>query len=275
MATKKCPKCGEENPAEAVMCWACYTPLAGGAAAVAGGGLVTPRGGAAAVTPAATAAHQNDEKAATDPKVFLVAGLLVGAMIIGGFTTGIIPGLLGGKSEAPVPLQEDTGGGGGQDEGFSNPLPPVQQPPALTMPAPGGGGGAAVTPPSQESPFKTVVPPDPRYANGTMGIMATAPNISPATARSLAKYAKQQFAAGGKWTAMQVVVFSDPGAAGAFRKYQAQRRGAKLTPREYQDLASQGVWASVPAFYETKGKNEQTFQPSANPNGWWTGKPLR
>ena len=25
--TQKCPKCGEENPAEAVMCWACYTPL--------------------------------------------------------------------------------------------------------------------------------------------------------------------------------------------------------------------------------------------------------
>ncbi|RYG70864.1 hypothetical protein EON80_06595 [bacterium] len=32
MASKKCPKCGEDNPAEAVMCWACYTPLSGGPA---------------------------------------------------------------------------------------------------------------------------------------------------------------------------------------------------------------------------------------------------
>lgn len=27
-----CPKCGEDNPIEAVMCWACYTPLGSGAA---------------------------------------------------------------------------------------------------------------------------------------------------------------------------------------------------------------------------------------------------
>ena len=29
MSVINCPKCGEENPAEAVMCWACYTPLHG------------------------------------------------------------------------------------------------------------------------------------------------------------------------------------------------------------------------------------------------------
>ena len=28
----KCPKCGEESPADAVMCWACYTPLGAGRA---------------------------------------------------------------------------------------------------------------------------------------------------------------------------------------------------------------------------------------------------
>ena len=31
MNPKKCPKCGESNPPEAVMCWACYTPLSGSA----------------------------------------------------------------------------------------------------------------------------------------------------------------------------------------------------------------------------------------------------
>lgn len=30
MKTQQCPKCGEENPSEAVMCWACYTPLGRG-----------------------------------------------------------------------------------------------------------------------------------------------------------------------------------------------------------------------------------------------------
>ncbi len=29
---QKCPHCGEENPAEAVMCWTCYTPLRAGKA---------------------------------------------------------------------------------------------------------------------------------------------------------------------------------------------------------------------------------------------------
>ena len=29
METKRCPKCGEENPPEAVLCWACYTPFSG------------------------------------------------------------------------------------------------------------------------------------------------------------------------------------------------------------------------------------------------------
>ena len=27
MTTQNCPYCNEENPGEAVMCWACYTPL--------------------------------------------------------------------------------------------------------------------------------------------------------------------------------------------------------------------------------------------------------
>ncbi len=32
MKTQNCPKCGEENLADAVMCWACYTPLGAGRA---------------------------------------------------------------------------------------------------------------------------------------------------------------------------------------------------------------------------------------------------
>lgn len=34
MKTQKCPHCGEENPVDAVMCWACYTPIGAAKASV-------------------------------------------------------------------------------------------------------------------------------------------------------------------------------------------------------------------------------------------------
>ena len=269
MATKKCPKCGEENPAEAVMCWACYTPLAGGAAAAAGGGLVTPRGGAAAVTPAATAAAQDEEKKGIDPKIFLVVGLLLVAGVIGGFTSGIFGG--SGNAETLNPdLPTNTGGGTTGSSGGIIPQQP-SNPGIVAQPSSNSNSGAgSVTP--QAAPFRMVVPPDPRYSNGTMAIIPTAPNVSPAQASGLAKYAKQMVAPGGRWKSMQVVVFNNPGAAKAFQKYQASRKGAKLSANDYAALAGQGVWSGAPAYYETQGNSEQSFQPSANPNNWWTSR---
>lgn len=275
MATKKCPKCGEENPAEAVMCWACYTPLAGGAAAAAGGGLVTPRGGAASVTPAAAAAAQEEEKTSVDPKLFLVVGLLVVAAVIGSFTTGLIGG--GGGDDDGLP--EVTSAPGGSESGGGNSfIPPPQQPQAPVNPptfnpptTPGGTGGGGTTGPAPPQ-SKVVVPPDPRQSIGTMGIILSQPNVSPNQALALAKFAKQQFAPGGRWKGMQVVVFSDPAAAKIFLKYQALRKGAPLTPVEYQDLSNQGLWNSVPVYYETQGKAEYPYLPSANPKNWWSGR---
>ncbi len=252
------------------MCWACYTPLAGGAAAVAGGGLVAPRGGAAAVTPAATAAHQDDDKKAIDPKIFLVVGLLIGAVIIGGFTTGVF----GGSKTTDLPELPQ-----GPTETISDvpPMQPMPAPPVVSPPTidanPGGGGGAASIPPVPLT-FKIVVPPDPRWSNGTVAIMPNTPNMSPAQAGQMAKYARQAIAPGGRWTTMQVLVFSDPGAAKAFQKYQAPRKGAKLDAGDYQALAGQGVWSGVSAYLETKSRSDggQLFNPSASPNGWWSGR---
>ena len=266
MATKKCPKCGEENPAEAVMCWACYTPLAGGAAAVAGGGLVTPRGGAAAVTPAGSAAAQEEEKSSVDPKIFVIVGLLIVAAVIGSFTTGLIGGSSSGAVPDVVPLAPgDTTGGGIAESPPPGPQQPQVVPPTFTpqTSAPVADAGPA-TP-----QMKVVVPPDPRQPVGTMGIILNTPNASPAQALALAKFAKQTFERGGKWSGMQVVVFNNQEAAKTFLKYQAQRRGAKLTPYQYQDLANQNVWNSVPAYYETQGKTEMPYYPSNNPKGWW------
>ena len=268
MATKKCPKCGEENPAEAVMCWACYTPLAGGAAAVAGGGLVTPRGGAAAVTPAATAAAQDEEKKAIDPKIFLVLGLLLVAGVIGGFTSGIFGGS-GGADTLPTDLPSNTGSTTGSSGGIIPQQP--SNPGIVAQPSSNSNSGVgSVTP--QAAPFRIVVPPDPRYSNGTMAIIPTTPNVSPAQASGLAKYAKQMVSPGGRWKSMQVVVFNNPAAAKAFQKYQAPRKGAKLSANDYAALAGQGVWSGAPAYYETQGNSEQSFQPSANPNNWWTSR---
>ncbi len=266
MATKKCPKCGEENPAEAVMCWACYTPLAGGAAAVAGGGLVTPRGGAAAVTPAATAAAQDSEKTPVDPKIFVVVGLLVVAAVIGSFTTGLIGGKGGGDIAPPdvTTIVENPAGSGARPQQQPVFNQPTFNPPTNNPPPPQTPGGQPPIP-----QMRVIVPPDPRQPTGTMGIVVNTPNVSNKQAIDMAKSAQQAFKSGGKWTSMQVVVFNNPETAIAFKKYQAQRRGAGLTPYQYQDLANQGVWNSVPAYYETRGTTGATYSPSSNPRGWW------
>lgn len=266
MATKKCPKCGEENPAEAVMCWACYTPLAGGAAAAAGGGLVAPRGGAAAVTPAATAAAE-EEKKAVDPKIFLVAGLLLVALVIGGFTTGLFGG--GGSSsseDSTLPAVDPQGPGNTTGGGAPPPPPPPQQ---VTMPSSDNSNSSSSDVKPPPIPYTVVSPPNPRYETGTIGIVATQPNVSAAQAAGLARFAKRQFAPNGRWKNMQVAVFSNRAAAKAFQKYQAKRQNIRLSPGDYQALAGQGVWSSVPSFLESNGSREQIYDPSRNPNNWW------
>ena len=42
MKTQICPKCGEENPAKAVMCWSCYAPLGAGRASAPRPAAETP-----------------------------------------------------------------------------------------------------------------------------------------------------------------------------------------------------------------------------------------
>ena len=263
MASKKCPKCGEDNPAEAVMCWACYTPLTGSAPipGAMGTGAVRPGAGAATGKPGPIGAPTEEEgaKKQIDPKLFVVGGLLVlglivaGVMNFGGSKTddGTLPANPDGGTETPaVP---NNGGGA--------PAPPPAPP---TIPS--DPNAAPVTP--SALPYNVIVPPNPQYATGTMGILATQPNISPAQAGSLAKFARNQFARNGKWTGMQIAVFSNSDAARQFAAYQAKRKGAPLKPNDYQQLG--GVWTSVPAFYESSGKRESVAYPTRNPGSWWT-----
>jgi len=266
VATKKCPKCGEENPAEAVMCWACYTPLAGGAAAAAGGGLVAPRGGVASVTPAATAARQNEEKKGVDPKIFLVVGLLLVALVIGGFTTGIFGGA---PADAGLPIPEPKPGKttGGTTRPPTNPTTPninVIVPDAPVPSSPTDGGVVV-------KHYDVVVAPNPRYPIGTIGIVAVQPDITPAQAVSLGKFAKNQFAANGRWNRLQVVVFNNGDVGKAFLKYQAKRQNLSLSSPQFQDMAQSGMWSSVPAYIEFGDGKDRVYEPSRSPTNWWTG----
>ncbi len=265
MASKKCPKCGEDNPAEAVMCWACYTPLSG--SAPLGAGLAA---GAAVGTMPKTAGApmgvppSNDEpaKKGIDPKVIGVGAFL----LIGGVVAVMMSGLLGG------------GGDSGAMPGGVDPTAPVADPAPAPAPAPGGvappistgpvaSGGAAPAP--VPIPFKTIASPGAGFKTGTLGILVTGNAASPAGA---AKFAKNQFAKNGNWTNMQVAVFTDQQTADAFGTYQRNRKNAPLTSADFKALAEQGVWNNTPAFLDARGKSEKVYTPSSSPLSWWPGR---
>ena len=264
MASKKCPKCGEENPAEAVMCWACYTPLTGSAAIPAAAGRPVAGAKPVGAGPAGIPSDEGEGKKQLDPKMFVVGGLLLVGVVV---AIGVNVGFGGGGGE-------DDGTGTGTDPAPSSPsspgAPPAPAPAAAPVAPPipsGDTNNAPLTPVAL--PYNVVVPPNPRYATGTFGILATQTNIAPAQARGLAKFAKDQFARNGKWQNMQIAVFSDPAAAKAFATFQARRRGAPLTSADYRALAENGVWKGAPVFFESRGKKEVVAYPAANPFGWW------
>ncbi|RYX81580.1 hypothetical protein EON83_23315 [bacterium] len=272
MANKKCPKCGEDNPAEAVMCWACYTPLtAGGGAAMGagpglgGGGTATlPRPGTAVGVPGVEAAAKKE----IDPKLFFVGGGLLLAAVIALFTTGII----GGSSNTPYVDPSAPSDTGAVSSGFNSDrgaVGPIQSAPPAAPPsppsAPTGNDNVAPPPPS----FSMVVSPNPRFATAAFAIAPAQPGVTPDQAANLARQARQQMAANGRWTKTQIVVFNTADSGQSFRQFMSQRRGAPLSGSDFLTLSNQGVWDNAVIFYETQGKSEKVSQPSKNPKGWW------
>jgi hypothetical protein len=204
------------------------------------------------------------EKKKIDPKLigvgaFLVVGALVAFLVNGGMSGGSGEEVVAGPVSDPA-----------ANPGVSAPPQGGVAPPAFS-PAPGGGGQAPPAP--VPLPFTTVVPPNPNYKTGTMGIRVTGDGaLSPAKAAGFAKFARNQFARNGRWTNMQICVFNDDKTANAFKAYQAARRGAPLTNTDYTQLASRGVWTSTPVFLEARGNSEKVYFPSRNPNAWWPGR---
>ncbi len=271
MANKKCPKCGEDNPAEAVMCWACYTPLTAGASA----GATAPRTGVAPKAvggkAGAPGAKDDEEKKKTDPKVFVVGGVLA----VGAVAALFMSGMLGGSSAAepgavttPPKVTVNpgpsgfTGGGGTTTVG-----PPPPPPPGGSNASPGGSGGGAPPPPS----YAMLGLPSPRFKTATFGIAPSQPVGSPQEAFNLAETARQQLSGNGKWSNMQIFVFADADAGQTFNKYMTKRRGQPLTSGDYSVLAQQNAWDKATIFYEVVGKEGHVSYPSQHPSNWWTG----
>ncbi len=250
MSQKKCPKCGENNPAEAVMCWACYTPLAGGATAM-------PHASAPVGQSAST------EKTKNSVAPWQIAAIVV-ALVAVGVSVAMMSRSSGSSNAdttpyaAPAP-QPDTGSGR----------------PAITVYAEGptGAAGASAVSPAQPSQpgqmlFTVSLPPKEGVAWGTMAIVPSGTS-SNQNAAALAAAACQQAVSGGKWDGLYVYVFSDADSALKFRQYQSGRGGEPLKSSDYSAL--QSLWSQVPVRYEYSRGNEAIRYPSKSPGGWWSG----
>jgi hypothetical protein len=251
---KQCPKCGEENPPEAVMCWACYTPLSGGGAV--GGASAAGGGGATAAT-----THDDGEKKKIPPWQLGVIG--VGLLLAIG---------IGVRSMMPA-SSSDEGAGIDAPAGVDPAMPPSPGGGGEAAPAPSpspSGGGSSITP--EEAPYKIVVPPNPRVATATMAIVPTDGNVSGSQAASYAAAVRRQF--GGqikRWKVIYIYVFSDEKTAAAFADFMRQRRGAPLSSGDYASLSS--LWGSTLARYEYSpgSGRERALYPSRSPSNWWYG----
>lgn len=253
MNKKKCPKCGEENPTEAVMCWACYTPLSG----ESNGAGSTP-GRAEAAT------DSGEEKKKIPPWQMAV----IGAALLGGVFLGVrtmMPAPSDAEEEE-TSTTETTGGTTTPDA--SGPGPSAPPAPAPSAPPPAG----TAVPAPQEAPFTVVVPPNPRLSVATMAIVPTDGTATGPQAAALASYTRRQFKGNTKqWRSLYIYVFSDAQSAQYFAEYMKRRKGAALAASDFSYLSN--LWGSVLTRYEYttyKGKRvERALYPSKNPNGWW------
>ncbi len=260
MNQKKCPKCGENNPPEAVMCWACYTPLSGGAVAA---GASPGVAGAVATTRPNVAEHEEKEKKPVAPWQI---GVVVLALLIGvGFG---VSQFMGGGSDtvADTPSLPQT------DPGVQDPGTVAQQPysppppsaPAVTSTESGG----AATPPTFV-PYDMVSAPNTQLSWGVMAIVPTQANVSDSKAASLAAFARRQYQ-NPNWRAVHIYVFADRQTALQFKEYQRGRKSNVLGPGDMAALTN--LWSRCLVRYEFTGGRESVRYPSKNPTGWWVGR---
>ena len=247
------------NPAEAVMCWACYTPLTGGAAGVGGTAAM-------AATPVATA--EPKEKKAIEPWQLGVVGLAVllalgfgASQMMGGGGDNVEPDATPGTIPKPPPRPGSPATGPSPDV-FTG---------KVNVPQSGGGGQVDV---SKALNYSVASPPNPDKQWGVVALVPNDPNVTPQIAAGMAQFAFQQFGGKTKWKAMQIFVFRNREAALQFNRFQIGRKYDVVADDDYPSLAA--IWPSCMVRFESNGNAAPDIRfPSQRPTSWWRGAPTR
>jgi len=258
VAQKKCPKCGEDNPAEAVMCWACYTPLTGAAAASASAGV--------AARPAATPVRpmQSEDSGKKPVSPGLIGMLAIVALIA--LVMGLKSVMGGSPDDGWVPPIVQPGGDTGA------PLPPESGPAGEVAPAPEASGGGVPLPgtiPPVALPYKITTLPNSNRPYGTMALVPTEANVSESRAASLAAFQLRRYSKGqvSRWNEFHIFVFKDMQSAQVFNDYVKAFRTKPLTSNDYNNLKN--IWPNTLVRYQYYNQREYVDYPSKNPSGWW------
>lgn len=261
MSQKKCPKCGEGNPVEAVMCWACYTPLSGASSNAAG----------AAATPPINAAPSGEKTKKEIPKWQMG---VIGVAVLGGVGFAVMT-LMGGGSAAGTEVAEVAADAAKAVTAVTKKTTvttttTILPPNAPVVAAPAIAPAPAVTATGQMR-FTLSTPPRRGIPWGTMAIVPT-DSAASQDAAGLAATASRNMAKTGRWEGLYVFVFQDNATAQKFRRYQRERGGQPLEDSDYSAL--QEIWSNTLLRYDyTRNGYESMRYPAKNPSGWWNGKP--
>lgn len=270
MNQKKCPKCGEMNPPEAVMCWACYTPLTG--AAVASAGMAGAVAGVPGMAGAATAGGrpgtavgppvEEGEKQKTAIAPWQMGVLAVALLLAIGFGAKT---MFGGSAES---LPSDVPTAQVDTQPAVDPAP-VSVAPASAPPPPAGPPVADSTVQEvRKLPYTIILQPNPDQKRGTMAIVATQPNLTAQQAANIARVTRANMTNAARWQPLHIYVMADVPSAQQFNAFQVKRNGAPLGSADYQGLSA--LWPKVLVRYELNRGRETIAYPSSNPTNWWT-----
>lgn len=266
MNQKKCPKCGENNPPEAVMCWACYTPLSGGAVASATAG---PGGGPRGAGTGAVAADSGQGGVSIPSWAYAAGGIVLAIVVLMGAKILLFSGDSSAGTDTTATTSDTSGGtsgpftsGGGGSRGTSGssgssgssssgPSSPSQQAPA-----------------QQDIPFNMIVSPNEQSPVGVLGIVPKA-QTGPTQAAGMARFASTFYASskGHTWSQLQVYVFADINAGNRFKDFQVRRKNWALDEDAFSSLND--VWPNTQAVVVFNGNRlSKVVYPQSDANFW-------
>ena len=256
---KPCLKCGENNPAEVAMCWACYTPFAepGLTATVASGG------GAGAPGPAPTG-ETAPGRASVPSWIYagggatLVLALLVGIKVLILGDPAATAGTVGTPPEM-IPVAYSSGSSAGRRSAVA---------PAFSSPA---GPAAGAVPAVAEMPFNFVTLPNRRAAVGVMAIAPRQGVATPQQAVGLARYAYSRILTPRHWRQIQVYVMASTQAGDEFKQFQQARQNLALDPEGFNRLAELWPQTAGVCVFETTSPSQvklKVLYPQTDAGFW-------